>query len=226
MFWCRRNIRCTSFRDATMRFGTRLIAGIAICVCLGVSDVLRAQDNAKGKEEPSAPSSSAASAPVPITVDELEGTVLTGLIHYANRVRRDGTTLSGTADWRFRIEIGAKGVMRVVVNWQAQFPGKNPPPQHFSNVETIGVPITKRDQDGARSVLWLLENDTLTLLRVYDAGGRRIDFKLARAGESFTCGVKSGFMTEDDKLRPRIAGWEVLERRDLRTTCKAMKVKR
>ncbi len=167
----------------------------------------------------------AATAPPSIALDELEGTTLEGVIHYANRVRRDGRTFAGTADWRYRIDIRKKGELHVLVIWQAVFPGKKPPLQRYNNIETVGVPNTKRDQDGARSVLWLFEKDTLTLLRVYDAGGRRIDFKLARAGQGFSCGVKSAFMTEDAKLVPKIAGWEILERRELRSSCKATKAK-
>jgi hypothetical protein len=197
----------------TKNFLQQCIIWVVICLCIFAGKVPSAQE-------------SAAATTSGIALDELEGTTLEGVIHYANRVRRDGRTFSGTADWRYRIDIRKKGELHVVVTWQAVFPGKKPRPQRYNNVETVGVPNTKRDQDGARSVLWLFENDTLTLLRVYDAGGRRIDFKLARAEQGFRCGVKSAFMTENAKLAPRIAGWEVLERRELRSSCNASKANR
>jgi len=167
----------------------------------------------------------ATTTPPAISLDELEKTALEGVIHYANRVRRDGRVFSGTADWRYRIEIRAKGELHVLVTWHAMFPGGKGSVQRFDNIEVVGAPTTKRDQDGARSVLWLFEADTLTLLRVYDVGGRRIDFKLARSEHGFRCDVQSAFMTENNKLVPRIAGWDVLERRELRTSCKVTKAK-
>jgi hypothetical protein len=201
-------------------FGCIRVAAVWLALAFGLSPELSAQDDRKDATPPASASAPAHPSLEVITLDELTGGTITGVVHYDTTVRKDGKSQSGEGDWTFYIRFEPKGVLRSTVTWQAAFPGKRPPQQKYFNTDTIGVPSTKRDQDGARSVVWLYEDNTLTQLRVYDAGGRRVLFKFARSSQGIQCTVESIFMKEDARKPPTIAGWEVLSRRQTRSTCR------
>jgi hypothetical protein len=58
----------------------------------------------------------------------------------------------------------------------------------------IGQPVTGRAK--GPEILWLLEDDTLTALNVFEVGGRATRFKLIPNASGMECTVESQFMQE------------------------------
>ena len=126
-----------------------------------------------------------------ITIDDLRGITISAAITYVGRVRslKNNLEYSGETDQRFHVEIGPGASVKWTVTGEQRTGGRVASrTQSYSAI--IGRPDLRPDQAGTRAVVWTLEGNTLTLLRVFDVGGRVMKFTLTRSGSSLSCTIR------------------------------------
>lgn len=156
----------------------------------------------------------------PITIEELNGLTVTAVLEFSRRLRKDGVELAGTADLTQHIAIGPGGALTLRAEWAPFYNGKRQPTRNYDGKLRIGQVDSTPDQDGAKSVVWLFESNTLTQLRTFDVGGRKTTFTLARGGNGgYTCKASAADLKEMGAGASRTAGWEILSSRFTSATC-------
>lgn len=142
------------------------------------------------------PSQSPSQMGVPdITIEALQGVTISGVVHYVGRFRTHLGEGTSNIAWSYRLRIGPGSAISMSttrnVNWQTK-EGPKSASLNKSVTGTIGIP--RQTGDGA--ALWLLEGNTLTLLRVFEVGGNAMRITLARAGSKLTCSTTAPMAKE------------------------------
>jgi hypothetical protein len=113
-----------------------------------------------------------------ITIDDLESATIAGVIVYAGQIRWSGDNVVRfwLQNWRFKIQIGPATAVKWTVDTSGKYGENDAKRRHFAYSGTIGRPDMTPEQhgSGARAVVWTLEGNTLTLLRVFEIGGRTV----------------------------------------------------
>lgn len=152
------------------------------------------------------PSENAAAPSAEITIADLQNVVVTAQANYSGQIRWSGESVTHQFQQHgaFRITIGPGHAMRVVVEnenrWDGQLKGR----RRFDDKGTIGVPASNNEQIGVRRALWVLEGNTLTILRVYERGGRISKVVFSRSANGLSCTFTSSYAVESGAGNPRI----------------------
>lgn len=160
-----------------------------------------------------------------LTLADLENVVLTGRINYSGTFRRPGITYDADIVRRFTIQIGVKGAITASIVREVHSNGKvTTLNRRF--VGRISQPSANESKDA--TVLWVLSDDTLTALNVFDVGGRAAKFKFTRTGSGMNCAVEAPFMREVGASATKITAAkggkaEILKIRQTGSSCNAKK---
>ncbi len=168
-----------------------LVVVSAMLAVLLMSGWARAQSDAKSDKA------------ADIKLDELAGITLSGEIVYAGRGRWSGDNVVRPyhQTWQFNIQLGKETSIKwtLVVHMKR---GEKARTTHFSHSATINRPDTKSEVIGARAVVWTYEDNALTLLRVFDRGGRTVKMMLVRTELGMSCVAHGAYFQEVGKGNP------------------------
>ena len=130
-----------------------------------------------------------------ITLERLQGATISGVVNYAGRFRTHLGESTSTIAWNYRLKIGPGSAVNMSatrnVHWQTK-DGPKTASLSKSRTGTIGVPA--QTQDGA--ALWLLEGNTLVLLKVFEVGGIAMRITLTETGSGLGCSVTAPMARE------------------------------
>jgi len=179
----------------------RAVLSLVLSVAVLVS--ARAQSPAR----PETPSSTPGSFEE-ITIDNLQGVKISITIAYIGRTRWSSDNIVRTIQysWRSKAQIGSAGAIEWTNDTSVRIGNDKWYPWHNSFSDIIGRPNAKPElsRDGARAVIWAFEDNILTLLRVFEKGGRITKLMFRRVGSNLDCTVTSSFLNEGGAGNPTI----------------------
>lgn|SRR5262245_10549697 len=177
----------------------RLVYLILLSVALLVSAL------AQSPTQPQPPSDSSPGAGEEITIDDLQGVTISSVIEEAGRSRWSGDKIIRRIHQSSRMitHIGSSGAIKWTVDVSTRIDNKSYP-RRYSFSAIIDRPNTTPDMTGARAVVWTFESNTLTLLRVFEKGGRIIKITFNRVGAGFGCTATSSYLNEAGAGYPTI----------------------
>ena len=159
-----------------------------------------------------------------VTLERLQGATISGVVNYVGRFRTHSGESTSTIAWNYRLKIGPGSAVNMSatrnVHWQTK-DGPKTASLSKSRAGTIGVP--KQHEDGA--ALWLLEGNTLVLLRVFEVGGIAMRITLTETGPGLGCSVTAPMAREvgagQTKTQAAVGGKvEMLSMRQTSSSCR------
>lgn len=141
-----------------------------------------------------------------ITIEDLRGVLISVAISYAGRTRWSGDNVVRPIQfgWRIKAQIRSAGNIDWSNDTSTRIGNDKWYPMHYSFSDMIGRPNTKPEIAGAPAVVWTFEDNTLTLLRVFEKGGRVTKITVSRVGSSLNCTATSSFVNEAGAGNPTI----------------------
>lgn len=130
-----------------------------------------------------------------ITIEALQGAQISGAANYVGRFRTPIGESTSNIVWKYQIKIGPGLNAAISTTRNVHWRGKDGPQSASlsrSAKGTIGVP--RQSDDGA--ALWLLDGNTLVLLRVFEVGGVALRITLARADGKWSCSATAPMAKE------------------------------
>jgi len=167
-----------------------------------------------------------------ITIDNLQGTIISAVIEYSGRVRWSGDNIVRPLrhNWRLKMQIDQGGSFKSTADTESWVAGRKFTEHFPSQLGSIGRPNTKPERIGARAAVMTLEGNTLTLLRVFERGGRIVKIMLSRIGSGFGCTATGTYVQEigagNPKAKaPRALGghYELIGMKQTSSTCRVSK---
>jgi hypothetical protein len=128
-------------------------------------------------------------AQVPVTLKDLQGSVMEASTTHDRVVRREGRERANKYQlaWKIRF-ISADSIHTSTVATSYTARGT------FSNKNEVTVDLARPRETKSRGgghVLWLFEDGVLTFLRTYQGGGMKATFAVTRKGEGLDCTAKA-----------------------------------
>jgi hypothetical protein len=147
--------------------------------------------------------------PHEVTIGDVQGKIISGVIVYSGRIRWSGDNVIRPyrQDWRFNIRIGEQASIRWTLTVTSRA-GENSRTRNYNHSATIGRPDQKSEATGARAVVWAFDNSALTLLRVFEAGGRTVKIAFAPTASGLTCVASSAYAQEVGAGNPKVSAEE------------------
>lgn len=162
-----------------------------------------------------------------ISIAALQGVSISGVVNYAGRFRTHLGEGASTIASSFRLKIGPGATAAMShtrkVSWQRK-DGPKTASISKSATGTIGLP--KQTGDGA--ALWLLEGNTLVLLKVFEVGGTAMRIALKQRDMGWSCSVTAPMAREvgagATKTKAAVGGKvEMLDIRQTSSSCRVNK---
>jgi hypothetical protein len=142
-----------------------------------------------------------------ITIDDLQNATITGVIVYAGQIRWSGDNIVRVwlQYWRFNIQIGPVTAIKWTLDTSGKYGEKDAKRRHYAHSATIGRPDMTPEQhgSGARAVVWTLDGNTLTLLRVFETGGRTVRIMFTRTTSGLLCRAEGAYARETGGGNPK-----------------------
>ena len=133
-----------------------------------------------------------------ITIDDLRGIIINITVMYSGRIRWsvDNIVRTHRLHQKIRAQIGPGGSIRWTVRLDSWADGK--PFVYSPDVRSgiIGRSDTGPTSTGARAAVWTFDRNTLTLLRVFERGGRILRIAFDRIGSGLNCTATGSFLQE------------------------------
>jgi hypothetical protein len=165
-----------------------------------------------------------------VDLDELRGTTIHSSITWAGEVRLSGHDKVYRAEnrWRWKIDIDEKGMGSTFLTREVRGGGRVAT-HKYSGSGYIDQVSTRSNRDGAGASVWSYNNSTLTLLKVFERGGRIVEIKLTRTSGGLACALSGAYLKEGGtstvKTRnPFGPGYiETLSMKQTSSTCRIVK---
>jgi len=154
----------------------RLVAGGLLLLALSAVAVAESQVESKG------------AAATEVTLDDLQGVTLHVLFSVATRFRNRYGEFTGGRTSRLEARIGPGSAIRWtnrITGWADTSGGRNEKHMTRQGQGAIGAPT--KNKDHSEDNLWLIEDNTLTLLRVYETGGAMLKIGLQKSASGLSC---------------------------------------
>jgi hypothetical protein len=174
-------------------------------------------------QPPSQPEIAPRSEAQNITIEALQGATISGVVNYVGRFRTHLGEATSNIAWNYRLRVGPGSTVTMSttrnVHWQTK-DGPKTASLSKSLTGTIGVP--RQATDGA--ALWLLEGNTLILLRVFEVGGNAMRITFTRTGSKLSCSATAPMAREvgagSTKTQAAVGGKvEMLSTRQTSSSC-------
>lgn len=193
---------------------------LVLLILLGASVPIRAQSPAesKGAEK---------SQGQEISIEALQGVAISGVVNYTGRFRTQLGEGTSNIVWNFRLKIGPGSAVNMShtrnVRWQTK---EGPKTASLSKSATGTIGLPKQTSDGA--ALWLLEGNTLVLLRVFEVGGNATRITLTQRNSGLSCSVTAPMAREagagSTKTKAAVGGKvEMLDIKQISSSCRVSK---
>jgi len=204
--------------EDAMRFVLFILLSVAVFVSA------RAQSPA----QPQLPSDPSPRTGEEITIDDLQGAVITFAVAFTGSTRWSGDNIIGPTQQkvRSRMQIGPgesfrwSGVTETQIagRWYSEHgsgsgiigrPGTKPAIRNSTELRTRSNPslpneeLKLKKKFSARAGLVTLEGNTLTVIRVFERGGRTFGIKLSRIGSHLSCTATGLYFREVGVGNPR-----------------------
>jgi hypothetical protein len=139
-----------------------------------------------------------------ILAADLQNAVVNAEIDFSGQMlwSGDGITRPWFHNFRLRVQIGAAASMRWSIDTATRIDGNWGERRRLDYIGTLGR------ADGAVSprslaLMWALEGNSISWLRVFDSGGRMIRINVSRDGDRWTCSAV-GLLVREEGSNPRI----------------------
>jgi len=143
-----------------------------------------------------------------IGIDDLQSTIITFDIGFTGHTRWSGDNIVRPMQFkqRFKVYIGPGGSISWTTDENGRVSGSwySGPELHLSYSALIGRTDTKPEKFGKRAIVWTLEGNILTYLRVFERGGKIVKIMLSRSDSSLGCAVTSAYLQEVGVGNPMI----------------------
>jgi hypothetical protein len=211
------------FHEVKMRPMMRVLAVVLILLA-AASAPIRAQSPAQPQSEPQGAEKAQGQE---ISIEALQGVAISGVVNYTGRFRTHLGEGTSNIVWNFRLRIGPGSAVSMShtrnVRWQTK---EGPKTASLSKSATGTIGLPKQTSDGA--ALWLLEANTLVLLKVFEVGGNSTKITLARRGSGLSCSVTAPMVREvgagASKTKAAVGGKvEMLDIRQTSSSCRVDK---
>jgi len=162
-----------------------------------------------------------------ISIEDLQGVTISGVVNYAGRFRTNLGESTSTIVWNYRLKVGPGPAVAMSytrnVHWQAK-DGPKTASLSKSLTGTIGVPR----EAGKEATLWLLDGNTLVLLRVFEVGGVAMRIALTQKGSDLSCSATAPMAREtgagNTRTQAAVGGKvEMLSIRQTSSSCRVSK---
>jgi hypothetical protein len=164
----------------------------------------------------------------PVTFAELEGLAVEADIVREQTNRRDGRTFSTKVDTNWAVAVGPDKTITSTVRTTSQNQRRTRRDEPQTGTFTLDEARPMPNQGGGDGI-WTFADGTLTFIRTFKSGARRVSFAFARAGDGLTCTATFAFAREDGsgpvRLESRFSGRDVtiLGARQVSSTCRVAK---
>ena len=163
-----------------------------------------------------------------VTFADLDGHVIEARFVREQENRRDGKTFSVTVRQNWMVSIGPEKAITFTVRSRVQGPRRVRDMGPLSGSYTLDETREVETQGGGNAI-WTFADETLTFIRTYRAGARRITFAFERGPDGLTCTAGFAFAREDGSGPLRLKGLasgrdtEIVQARLVSSTCRVAK---
>jgi hypothetical protein len=137
-----------------------------------------------------------------ITVADLEGAIIEAEIVRAQTVRRDGRTIDLRIRQSWRITVDVDNVVSLKTRTTSYGPRRTREEQQ-SGTYTLDEPQHIKSRGGGEAA-WTFADQTLTFVRTYPSGARRVTFVFARVSNGLTCAASFAFARQEGGAPVRV----------------------
>src|SRR5688572_21450031 len=133
---------------------------------------------------------SGASAEV-LKIGDLAGVSIEANSVHQGQFQRGEKQGPGRISGHWVVKVGAEGAVQATFTRTVQSPAGT-----AQRKEVYNGPIGKPEKLGSTNFVWVLQEDSLVLLRAVEIGGFNTTFKLARDGEKWNCTLNTALVQE------------------------------
>jgi hypothetical protein len=127
-----------------------------------------------------------------LTAESLRGATVDGTVRFAQTVRKQDKDHTGESRWQIHLVISQTDAIQFSLTRTWVTPqGRELGSRTSSSSDQIGIPQAKGSGDHE---VWLLDGETLTRLRTYEVGGRRLSITFSPDGQK--CSLEAPVMHE------------------------------